>query len=125
MVLEDFYIVKSKTEIVKNKSYVFNVSINKNHKIFKGHFPNNPIMPGVCMLQITKDITEGLLGSELLTRKCVSVKFTAIINPEVNSELVLDLTILSDEDGIVKIKQVTKFNDTVALKLTVIYKKIV
>lgn len=34
------------------------IKINASHTIFDGHFPNNPITPGVVQLQITKEILE-------------------------------------------------------------------
>ena len=28
------------------------IELNPAHDVFKGHFPNNPVTPGVCMLQV-------------------------------------------------------------------------
>jgi len=42
----------------KNQQLKAEIFINKEHEIFKGHFPNNPVMPGVCMIQIIKELTE-------------------------------------------------------------------
>lgn len=124
MVLENFYKIEAKNVIEENKIYSFDITINNKHAIFEGHFPNNPIMPGVCMMQITKDIAEGLAGSKLFMKKCANVKFMAIINPEINKDLNLQITISEDENGDVKIKNITKFEDTVALKLSAIYQKV-
>ncbi len=38
------------------------IKLYKEHEIFKGHFPGNPVMPGVCMIQIIKELTEILIG---------------------------------------------------------------
>lgn len=124
MVLENFYKIEAKKVIEENKTYSFDITINNKHTIFEGHFPGNPIMPGVCMMQITKDIAEDLTGNKLFMKKCSNVKFMAIINPEVNKELNLQITISEDENGDVKIKNITKFEDTVALKLSAMYQKI-
>ena len=45
----------------------------------------------------------------------------AIINPEKTPDLVLTLDISKTDEGY-KVKNVSKFDDTVALKLTTIYK---
>jgi len=124
MILEDFYTITSKKIIEENKLYSFDILINNKHTIFEGHFPGNPIMPGVCMMQITKDITENIVGSKLFMRKCSNVKFTAIINPDINKELNLEITVTESENGELKIRNTTKFKDTIALKLSVVYKKI-
>ena len=48
----------------------------------------------------------------------------ALINPEKNPELRLELDITTTEDDLVKVKNTTYFNDTVALKLSNAYKKL-
>ena len=123
MVLENFYTIEEK-KVTAEGSYSYDVLINNKHEIFEGHFPNNPIMPGVCMMQITKDITESLTNSTLFMRKCSNVKFTAIINPDINKNLNLKIDISHEENGDIKVKNITKFEDTIALKLTAYYKKV-
>ncbi len=123
MVLENFYTIKNKEVLNKATSYNFDVSINSKHQIFEGHFPNNPIMPGVCMMQITKDIVEDITGEKLFMKKCSNVKFMAIINPEENKDLKLKIDISYTEDGDIKVKNSTKFDETVALKLSAVYTK--
>jgi len=124
MILENFYSIESKTVIEENKSYSYDILINNKHIIFEGHFPDNPIMPGVCMMQITKEITEELTNNTLFMRKCSNVKFTAIINPEINKNLNLQIAISTEENGDIKVKNITKFDETIALKLTAYYKKV-
>ena len=73
------------------------IFINKDHEIFKGHFPDNPVMPGVCMIQIIKELTEKALNKKLFMEKSTNIKFMALINPEENSALVLNLVIKEEE----------------------------
>jgi len=123
MVLKDFYKVLSEEKISDSK---YNVTIlaNEKHEIFKGHFPGNPIMPGVCMIQIIKEIAEEITKSTLMIQTLTNVKFMALINPEATPELRLELDITTTEDDLVKVKNTTYFNDTVALKLSNMYKKV-
>jgi 3-hydroxyacyl-[acyl-carrier-protein] dehydratase len=97
------------------------VRLNEDHEIFKGHFPGNPIMPGVCMIQIIKELTEETVDKSLFLSVSSNIKFMAIINPEVNPVLVLDLQI-TEEGEEVKVKNVTTFDDTEALKLSATFK---
>ncbi len=121
MILENFYKIKSKN-ISKDQGLLsVDIDINKDHEIFKGHFPDNPVMPGVCMMQIIKEITEDTVGSKLFMEKCSNVKFMALINPEINNTLNIELYIIQ-ENGMVKIKNITRFKDTVALKLSAQYR---
>lgn len=121
MVLKNFYEITSKEANKEEGIFDFQISINSLHPIFKGHFPDNPVMPGVCMLQIIKDLTEEIVNSKLFMQKCVNVKFMALINPEINSVLQLQ-TSISQVEGIVKVKSTTKFGETLALKMSAEYR---
>lgn len=123
MVLKDFYKVLSKEKTTDSK-YSITILVNEEHEIFKGHFPGNPIMPGVCMIQIIKELTEKITESTLMIQTLANVKFMALINPEKNPELRLELDITMTEDNLVKVKNTTYFNETVALKLSNVYKKL-
>lgn len=121
MLLKDFYTVKS----LKNEEgtkYLAHIFINEKHEIFNGHFPGNPIMPGVCMMQIIKELAEQISGKTLLMERLSNVKFMALINPEQTPDLRLELEISTSDEHQIKLKNTTYFNDTVALKLSSVYK---
>lgn len=121
MLLKDFYeTISLENDATKHLAII---RVNEKHDVFKGHFPGNPIMPGVCMMQIIKELTEKITGHTLVMQTLSNVKFMALINPEVNPELRLELDITTDENGI-RVKNTTSFNDTVALKLSSVYKRI-
>jgi 3-hydroxyacyl-[acyl-carrier-protein] dehydratase len=123
MVLKDFYKILSEEKTGDSK-YNVTILINEKHEVFNGHFPGNPIMPGVCMIQIIKELTETITQSSLMIQTLTNVKFMALINPEVTPELRLELDIVTTEEDLVKVKNTTYFNDTVALKLSNVYKKL-
>jgi 3-hydroxyacyl-[acyl-carrier-protein] dehydratase len=123
MVLKDFYKVLSE-ENTSDSKYTITILVNEKHEVFKGHFPGNPIMPGVCMIQIIKELTEKITQSTLMIQTLSNVKFMALINPEATPELRLELDIVTTEDDLVKVKNTTYFNETVALKLSNVYKKL-
>lgn len=123
MVLRDFYKILSEEKISDSK-YTITILVNEKHEVFKGHFPGNPIMPGVCMIQIIKELTEKITQQTLMIQTLSNVKFMALINPESTPELRLELDIATTEENLVKVKNTTYFNDTVALKLSNVYKKI-
>ena len=64
MLRNDFYTIVSWENISENSFFV-TITINKNHAIFDGHFPQNPIVPGVCMLQMVKDLMEDELNKSI------------------------------------------------------------
>ncbi|MGM5631262.1 3-hydroxyacyl-ACP dehydratase [Apibacter raozihei] len=119
--LENFYEIEHFSEIEKNK-FTVRISLNKEHKIFEGHFPGHPVTPGVCMMQIIKEVTEGYLNVSLQLQTAENIKFMAIINPEENSKIGMDFDI-KEEDNNISLKSVTYFEETVALKFSGIYNK--
>ena len=123
MLLKDFYKVISLEKTAEN-NYLVLILINEEHEVFKGHFPGNPIMPGVCMMQIIKELTEQICGSSLFMQSLSNVKFMALINPFINPELRLVLELSSTDTDLIKVKNVTYFGDTLALKLSSIYRKV-
>ncbi|NML58592.1 3-hydroxyacyl-ACP dehydratase [Chryseobacterium cheonjiense] len=121
-ILTDFYQLES-YEKTENGSYIAHILLNKEHDIFKGHFPGNPVTPGVCMMQIVKELSEEFTGKKLFLKSASNVKFMAIINPFETPELKLQLDITEAEEEI-KVKNTTLFGETIALKMSVNYKKL-
>jgi 3-hydroxyacyl-[acyl-carrier-protein] dehydratase len=119
MLIEGLYTVQS---LDQNEQEVnAQVKLHADHDVFKGHFPGNPIMPGVCMIQMIKEITEKVTEKALFLSVATNVKFMAKINPEENEVIDLSLKISQDDD-IIKVKNITSYGDTVALKLSTTFK---
>lgn len=123
MLLKDFYKIISLENTAESK-YKAVIFINAEHAIFKAHFPDKPTMPGVCMLQIIKELTEEITNCSLFLQMVSMVKFTALINPFETPELLLELDITTTEDDLIKVKNVSYFGETVALKLSNVYRKV-
>lgn len=115
MLIEGLYTIKDYAYDQDTASAT--IRLNKEHAIFNGHFPGNPVMPGVCMIQIIKELTEKATGKPLFLKVTSNIKFMAIINPEENDTLHLILNISINERE-VKVKNTTTFKDTLALKLS-------
>ncbi len=115
MLIEGLYTVEDFKQ--EDQTVHATVKLNAAHDVFKGHFPGNPVMPGVCMIQIIKELTEQATGKTLFLSVASNIKFMAIINPEKNDVIQLTLTI-SEEDTTVKVKNTTSFEETLALKLS-------
>lgn len=75
------------------------------------------------MMQILKELIEGIEQKKLFLVHASNVKFTALINP--NENPILQFTFeISREKGQMKVKNTTSFGDTVALKLTNTYRMV-
>lgn len=120
MLIPNLYTVR-KTEKIDDSNLKVQIELNPNHAIFKGHFPNNPIMPGVCMIQIIKELTESFTSKNLFMSKVSNVKFLVTINPFTHPILDLELNVVQENDE-VKIKNSSFIESISALKFSAVYK---
>lgn len=120
MLIPNLYSIK-KSETIDDFNFNIQIELNPKHEIFDGHFPNNPIMPGVCMIQIIKELTELFTSQKLFLSKVSNVKFMAIINPFTHSILDLNLNIMNNGEE-VKVKNSSFFESTNALKFSAVFK---
>ena len=81
----DFYtIVRADSEADKLQAVL---EINPGHEIFGGHFPGQPVVPGVCMMQIVKELLETATSRMLRLRTGLDLKFLSVIDPGRNSTI--------------------------------------
>ena len=58
------------------------ISINPDHVIFEGHFPDSPVLPGVVQIQIVKELLEKHLNRTLKMKTMRTSKFLQVLNPK-------------------------------------------
>lgn len=121
MLIADLYEIKE--DSVRDDTQTTSITLNPECDVFKGHFPGNPVTPGVCMLQIIKEITENRMECSLFMKKVSNVKFMAVINPEKTPELLI-INDFKEVEGDIKVKSSVKFDDTIALKVVVTFAKL-
>lgn len=63
------------------------VRIEKSHPIFEGHFPGQPILPGVCMMQLVKELLESADQKKYQIETAGNMKFLNVIDPTVNDHI--------------------------------------
>ena len=74
------------------------LEINPAHAIFEGHFPGQPVVPGVCLMQMVKEIAEKVLGKETRLVKADQIKFLALLIPAENQPLQMELKFRAGEN---------------------------
>lgn len=75
--------------------YVSLADIPADHPAFAGHFPGQPILPGVLLLQRVMDLAEAEIGRSLATCALRNVKFIAPVMP--GDRLRIELALTSPE----------------------------
>lgn len=89
------------------------VKLNTTHPIYQGHFPEHPVVPGVCTLQIIKECVAKISHKELTYSTIPSCKFTSLIIPteepielklNLDSDLVCNASVLVGGTSVLKLK---------------------
>lgn len=81
MLMNDFYNIEYLLR--EPNSFSCKIAFNTQHDIFKGHFPSQPVVPGVCMMQMVKELLEQQIDKNLWMRNAGQVKFLQLITPDV------------------------------------------
>jgi len=96
------------------------LEIDPNHEIFNGHFPEQPVVPGACMVQLVKDILEIRLDTTLQLKIANNLKFLELIIPQITTNLQLQLAYTIDVD-LVRVNGDLVAEDVVYFKFQGIY----
>jgi len=111
MLLGNFYTISSVQK--ENNSINAMLELNTTHRIFEGHFPGQPVVPGACLLQMVKEIMQTVTPNNIRLIKAHQLKFISPINPSANNDLRFALTYnISANDEITV--SATLLNNTVA-----------
>ena len=79
-----------------------NVKLDPSHPIFKGHFPGQPVLPGVIMVEIVKELLQVHIKKQTRLVKASDIKFLSVIIPELNNliQVVLKINFVDDMIGV-------------------------
>lgn len=119
MLIENF--TKLLQEKQTDETLVTILEINPVHPLFDGHFPDNPITPGVLLMQLFKEQAERFTGQKLQLAKASHVKFLSVIEPRVNAEVRLESQITTKEK-MVELTGRALQGETLSLKLKLTFK---
>lgn len=96
MLHNSFFTIEQQ-ELVEGKNIV-KVLLNENHEVFKGHFPDNPVVPGVFLIQMVKEIIELLENKKFQIKKSDEIKFVNMVVPTIFKNLIVEITNKSTEE---------------------------
>jgi 3-hydroxyacyl-[acyl-carrier-protein] dehydratase len=97
------------------------LEINPSHPIFQGHFPGIPVVPGVCMIQMLKEILESVIGQTTRLVKSDQIKFLSVLDPNLNKIIQAELTYGPGQGGIIQAAGSLSNNEMVFLKFKGIF----
>ncbi len=96
---------------------VFEVRLNPGHDIFRGHFPGNPVLPGICSLMLVRDCASRLAARPLRYASVRESKFLAAITPDAHPTVRIKLTAADPETDARTLDATIQSGDVTMLKL--------
>ena len=98
------------------------ITFNEKHPVFAGHFPGNPIVPGVVQVQIIKELMENKTGERLLLIKGKNIKFLTIISPVRNPKVEVTVHFSINDESQFPTQATIRSGDSTLMKFSGIYK---
>lgn len=103
-----FSIIKKNVE---GSTFVYEIQLNATHEIYNGHFPGNPISPGVCSIETIRECCEDALNRKLTLKTIKQCRFITLLTPKVNGTLALEINITESDSSYIVVANLTN-NDT-------------
>ena len=104
MLLGEYFTIQDRKE--EENNVIFSVVLNPAHKVYKGHFPDMPVSPGVCNIQMIKECLQQEVGKKLLLKNISQCKFLSVIIPSTNGHLLISMKITETEEKSYKIRAI-------------------
>lgn len=98
MLLENRYYQLVSQEIEDGKG-LFHIRLLPECELYRGHFPGNPVCPGICNVELIKECAMLLTGKDLQIRTVTQCRLTALASPTACPELDVNVSALPAAHG--------------------------
>ncbi len=89
MLLNNLYTIQSLSET--DNQIQATINLISDHAIFSGHFPGQPVLPGVCMMEMVAEVMGVYLNSSFRISGGPLIKFLRMIDPGINPLINLEI----------------------------------
>lgn len=100
--------------IVKGRKLT--VRLNPDHSLYPGHFPGNPVVPGVCQIQMILELAGLIINKPVKLDHADNIKFLSLIVPEQNPILDFEFSIRESAPEKILLSASIQSGETVFLK---------
>lgn len=98
MLLQDsFYKVEDSSKSDSNAH--LHVRLLPDCDVYRGHFPGNPVAPGVCNIEMIKECFCMVIGSKPRIQTIDRCRLTAVASPTASPEMDIDMAWTHDDKG--------------------------
>ncbi len=98
MLKDSFYKVNRVSQDATQGVFSYEVTFIAENIIFDGHFPNQPVVPGVTIIQMVKELMSEGYKMPLVYSQVVNTKFLQVINPREEFYFSLELSVKKTDE---------------------------
>lgn len=120
MILKDkFYTVERLT--TEGGNIHATLHLNARHRIFEGHFPGQPVVPGVCMVQMIRELLEAVTSKTLRLQQSDYIKFLSVIDPSKQKLIAADVRYIEKESGKLEVLASLHAEERICFKMKAVF----
>ena len=98
------------------------IALNSGSDVFKGHFPQTPVLPGVSMLQMIKILVEKSLNEKLILKSASNIKYLSLVQPD-GENIHFALSLKANDDNTWSVTNTLVKGTVVCMKFSGTYQK--
>ncbi len=120
MILRNFYTTQDWQAAEQSIRAV--IRLNPQDEIFAGHFPGQPVVPGVCMIQIVKELLQRQLGRPVQLSQATQIKFLQPVIPVAEQLIKVSINWSSEEKDAFPVQAQWETEDGLCFKLNGVFR---
>lgn len=97
MLMIDYYKIKDFLQ-KEDGTALFQVVLLSDCEVYEGHFPGEPVSPGVCNIQMIKECAEKIVGKPLLLSNLQQCRLTTLVTPLKHPQMEVTIHLEEMED---------------------------
>lgn len=118
MLIKNYYTIK------KRENAIFFIELNEDCEVYKGHFPEKAVSPGVCNLQMIKECAEEISGCSLMMNNLQLCRLTTLVTPSEHKNVEVKFSVFEETEENVQVRATLGKGDEIYLDLKAQYLKI-
>lgn len=101
MLINEYYTIEGTA--THEGAHIFRIRLNPECMVYQGHFPGQPVSPGVCNIQMLKELAEQTVGRRLFMSQLSLCRLTTLVTPQEYPTMTATL-IIDEKDGAYKLR---------------------
>ena len=102
---------------LQDDTFTASITFNPSHPVFGGHFPGQPVVPGVVLFEIAAAATSQAAEKRFIVREVSIIKFLQLVDPTVNTVIMLEGSIIKEEPGKYSADLILRNGETIFSKI--------